>query len=74
MSYSEREELFMERLIEAGWLPPPEQPAKPWFQTDQEALRWIMCEANQWKEDNQQVAAHLIEVGHRFHKLMRGAK
>ena len=71
---NEREDRFVERLLEQGWLAPPDKPVRPWFQSDNEAIRWMLKEANQWVDDNPEVAAHLIECAFRFQQRTRGIK
>ena len=42
--------------------------AKPWFSTNEEAIRWLRDEARQWHDDNPAVAAHLVEAAMMFEK------
>jgi len=74
MSYSEREEMFIERLIERGWMPPPEAPAKPWFSSSSEAIRWLLKEAQQWHDGNPEVAAHLVECAYLWDRDRRAIR
>lgn len=44
---------------------------KPWFSTNEEAIRWLRDEARQWHDDNPAVAAHLVESAMMFEKAIK---